>query len=389
MVMLELIQEIIQKFGPRPAGSTSEKGAQELIVEKSRAFTQKVQLLEFEAYLNARFGKLKYYCVLFFVSLSMYFAWPAAGLVISLLNVAAFVLDFMTYRVVLGSFPGPLSKSWNVEAVLEPQGDVKSTLVFCGHIDSVYEFKWWYKLKQTGITLNIIAGVLFLLLPLLYLLMLFVPDGNWHWYAWLFITILSPSTITYFNMHGNNPVDGACDNLSGVAIAFEVFKSFANKQMHGISTLQHTRLKFVSFGSEETGLTGSYNYVKVKAQELIDEKANVINIDSIRLPEAICIVKRETMNGTVFDNNLIEKIQHSFGSVNVPIKTGVTPVGGTDGVFFIRAGIPAVSVIGLPMDKLDPTYHTRLDVVENVNPKALENAAIGFRAFVAQWDSAS
>lgn len=387
--MLPFITEIIEKFGPRPAGTEAEKNAQLFVVEKCKALTDNVNLLEFEAYLNARFGKLKYYCLLFFVALGLYFFSPVAGLVLSLLNAIAFVLDFMTYRVVLGSFPGPLSKSWNVEAVLEPRGEVKSTLVFSGHIDSVYEFKWWYKLKQTGITLNIVAGIVMILfLPLLYVFMLLFPEGNWHWYLWMVITALSPTTITYFNMHGPDPVDGACDNLTGVAIAFEVFNNFADKSTKGKSVLQNTRLKFLSFGSEETGLTGSYKYVELKAAELKKENAHVINIDSIRLPEAICLIKRETMNGTTFDKNLIAKLQTSFGDAGVPIKTGVTPVGGTDGVFFIRAGIPAVSVIGLPMDKLDFTYHTRLDVIEHINPAALDNAAKGFSEFVRQWDKA-
>ena len=123
------------------AGSAAQKGAHLCVVEKCKALTDNGPLLGFEAYLNASFGKLKYYCLLFFVALGLYFFSPTAGLILSLLNAVAFVLDFMTYRVVLGSFPGPLTKSWTVEAVLEPQGEVKSTLVFSGHIDSVYEFK--------------------------------------------------------------------------------------------------------------------------------------------------------------------------------------------------------------------------------------------------------
>ena len=384
--MLNLITEIIQKFGPRTAGSEAEKNAQLFMVEKCKSVTDKVQLLEFEAYLNARFGKLKYYCAVFFIALVLYFVSPIAALIISFINALAFVFDFMTYRVVLESFPGPLMKSWNVEASLEPQGEVKNTLIFSGHIDSVFEFKWWYKLGQHGIHLNIVAGILMVLLPLFYVFMIAFPEGNWHWYMWIAIVILSPSTVTYFNMHGANPVAGACDNLSGVAIAFEVFKNFADANNKGKSVLKNTRLKFVSFGSEETGLTGSCKYVEAKADELKKENAHVINIDSIRLPEAICIIKAETMNGTSYDKNLIAQLQNCFGAVNIPIKTGVTPIGGTDGVFFIRAGIPAVSIIGLGMDKLDPTYHTRRDVVENVNPIALDNAANGLAEFVRQWD---
>lgn len=387
--MIELITEIIQKFGPRTAGSEAEKNAQLFMAEKAKEFTDNVQVLEFEAYLHARFGKLKYYCLLFFIALALYLYPPAhiAALVIALVNVLVFVLDFMTYRVVLESFPGPKVKSWNVEATLEPQREVKQTIVVSGHIDSVFEFKWWYKFGQWGMNLTIIAGVLLVTLPLFYLAVLFLPTGDWSQYLFATYLVLSPSLITYFNMHGSNAVDGACDNLTGVAIAFEIFKTFADKSHRGKSMLTHTRLKFVSFGSEETGLTGSMKYVEVKEEELLSEKAHVVNIDSIRLPEEVCIVEREIMNGTTFDKRLVEQLKQSFASKNIPIKTGSTPVGGTDGVFFVRAGIPTVSIIGLSMEKLDPTYHTRRDVIENLNPLAMENAKNGIAEMVKRFDA--
>ena len=202
----------------------------------------------------------------------------------------------------------------------------------------------------------------------------------------LVFVVRAPSSVAYFNMHGEEPVDGACDNLSGVAIAFDVVKHFADPKNHGKSTLKNTRLKYLRFGREETGLTGSCAYVKVQNAELLKEKAHLVTIDSIRLPEEVCIIKGDPMNGTTYDKNLIARLQKSFGDKNIPIKTGSTPIGGTDGVFFIRAGIPAVSMIGLGMDKLDPTYHTRRDVIANLNPVALENVKSGLIEFVEQWD---
>ncbi|HLP51367.1 MAG TPA: M28 family peptidase [Chitinophagales bacterium] len=384
--MINLITEIIESVGPRPAGSEAERKAQLLVADKCKEFTPKVLVLEFEEYLHARFGKLKYYSLLFYIALLLYyFDQPIIALVVSLLNAVAFVLDFMTYRVILQSFPGKLGKSWNVEATLEPQGEVKNTLVFSGHIDSVYEFKWWYKLGQQGAQLTVIGGAIMVLFPVFCLLAILI-SGGWSFYVFLVFVLLSPSLVAYFNMHGEEPVDGACDNLSGVAIAFDVVKHFADPKNHGKSMLKNTRLKFVSFGSEETGLTGSCAYVKVQKDELLKEKAHLVNIDSIRLPEEVCIIKGETMNGTTYDKNLIARLQKSFGDKNIPIKTGSTPIGGTDGVFFIRAGIPAVSMIGLGMDKLDPTYHTRRDVIANLNPEALENVKSGLIEFVEQWD---
>lgn len=384
--MINLITEIIEKFGPRPAGSEAERKAQLLVADKCRDFTDKVQILEFDEYLYARFGKLKYYCAVYFIALLVYyFNFHLAAFILSLINAAAFVSDFMTYRVLVRSFPGPLMKSWNVEATLEPQGEVKNTLIFGGHIDSVYEFKWWYKLGQRGAHLTVVAGILLVLVPVFYLLATLLP-GEWAMWVFMLFVILSPSLVVYFNMHGPNPVDGACDNLTGIAIAHDVVKNFADPNNHGKSILKNTRLKFVSFGSEETGLTGSTCYVKAQVDVLKKENAHLVNIDSIRVPEEICIIKNELMNGTKFDPSLIGKLQKGFAAVNIPIKTGTTPIGGTDGVPFQRAGIPAVSIIGLAMDKLDPTYHTRRDVIGNLNEQALLNCKNGLVEFVKQWD---
>ncbi len=391
--MIQLITDIIHQFGPRPAASHAEKHAQLFMRDKCLEHTENVQLMEFEEYLNARFGKLKYYCAVFFIAMILYyFAVPdilwlkILALVLSLGNAVAFVLDFMTYTVVFQKFPGPLMTSWNVEATLEPKGEVKSTLIVSGHIDSVFEFKWWYKLGQFGSLLTIIAGAIMVLFPVFCLLAILLPTGVWSWWVFMVFVVLSPSTVTYFNMHGSEPVDGAADNLSGIAISYNVFKSFADPQVRGKSILQNTRLKFVSFGSEETGLCGSMNYVLAKKDELLAENAHLVNIDGVRLPEHMALVKTELMSGTTHSPLLIDRLQRSFAAKNIPLKTVTIPIGGTDAVGFNRAGIPSVTIIGIAIDKLDPTYHTRRDVVANVNPIALENTKNGVAEFVRQWD---
>ena len=54
--MLQLITEIIEKFGPRPAGGEAEKNAQLFIQRKAGEFTEQTELLPFDEYLDARFG---------------------------------------------------------------------------------------------------------------------------------------------------------------------------------------------------------------------------------------------------------------------------------------------------------------------------------------------
>jgi hypothetical protein len=61
-------------------------------------------------------------------------------------------------------------------------------------------------------------------------------------------------------------------------------------------------------------------------------------------------------------------------------------MGGTDAIPFQQKNIPSLSIIGMNMKKLDPTYHTRLDVIENVNQAALDNTKTALIELVNQWD---
>jgi hypothetical protein len=384
--MIPLISEIINRFGPRKAGSESEKQAQHFIKSLCEQFSDDVNFLPFDEYLDARFGKLRYYVILYLVSLALYWISPFAALLISAVNVFFIVLDLMMYRDILTNFPGSKQTSSNVEATLEPAGPVKSTIVVSGHMDSTVEYTWWYKLGELGVKLTIAAGVL-MALQLAFNLAIVASPFHASVYVWFGFLALSPITIVYWSMHAEEAVPGAQDNLSGIAIAFEVFKSFADKQVKGRSVLKNTRIRFVSFGSEERGLCGSRAYAKLRKQQLKKENAYLVNIDSVRLVDEVAIVEKELMNGTSHTATLINGLKQSFQAQNIPYKTAMLPIGGTDAVSFARQGLPSVSIIGISAKNYDFTYHTRHDIVENIEPQSLENAKNAILGFVRKWDA--
>ena len=69
----------------------------------------------------------------------------------------------------------------------------------------------------------------------------------------------------------------------------------------------------------------------------------------------------------------IEKLAQAFSQEKVAYKKNALPFGATDGASLARFGIPAVTIVGQSLEKLNPTYHTRLDVPEYVEDKALED----------------
>jgi hypothetical protein len=387
------IQDIIARFGPRLAGSEAEKKAQEYIASDVRKITEHVLLEPFQAPLTAKFGKMKWYAFAYILSLFLFWFSSISALVVSLINATVLVCDMMRNDGIADVF-FPMLTSYNVSATLEPQGDVRSTLIFSGHIDSTQECTWWFRLKQYGAHTTIAAGLLIVFYTVFliwfvafsYLVPASAPINTWIYFAFV---LLSPLMIVYLSFHGDIVVEGACDNLSGVVISKNVFSSFADLNNMSRSILQHTRLRFISFGAEEKGLRGSTAYIKAHIADLKKENAHLLNTDSVRLPEHVSIVTGEIMSSVTFDAALVDKTEKAFQSLHIPYKKGKLPMGGTDAIPFQKRGIPALSIIGMNMKSLDPTYHTRLDTIDNVNQQALDNVRTGLIALVKQWDAAS
>ena len=388
--MKDQIQDIIARFGPRLAGSQAEKLAQEYIAEKMKGITDAVSIDTFESPLTAKWLKLKWYVLGYMLSLVLFFFSPWSALILAIINATVLICDLMRNDGIADFF-FPNLTSWNVTATLEPQDEVQSTLLISGHMDSTKENTWWFRLGKYGGHITVVIGFLIGLLPIVFVLFLlsvaFFPSavGFCH-YLYFGFVILSPLTFIYFTFQDELVVEGACDNLSGVIIAKEVVEHFADKNQKGKSILKNTRLRFISFGSEEAGLRGSAAYVKKHLTQLKTEKAQLLNIDSVRLPEQVSILTGEMMSFVTFDKNLVAKTKAGFESKNIPYKTGSIPMGATDAIPFQHKGIPALTIIGINMESLDPTYHTRLDITENINEQALQNVRDGLVEMVRNWD---
>lgn len=380
--MINFITEIVNQFGPRLAGSKAEAGVQLFVKNELEKFALNVKQQEFEAPLTAKFRKMKIYAGLYWISVVLFFWNPIVAWVLAIVNAVITVNDLMRNGTLLDSF-FPLLKSSNVTATVEPKETAKQTIIFAGHIDSTEECQWWFWLKQLGGYLTFICGILIVLfavyttLEVLFLLAfskhLFVPL-NW------FFVALSPFQLVYFTFHSKRVVEGAADNLSGISISFHLLKHFHQ------NPLNHIRIRFISFGSEEKGLRGSKAYVAANLEQLKTENSYLVNIDTIRLANEISVVNKETMVGVTHNINLVNNVKAAFDKCNFPCNINALNMGGTDAVPFSQNNIPAISIIGLNTKKLDPTYHTRLDKVGMIEPQSLKNVRDALIEFVQESD---
>ena len=376
--MLTYIDDIITRFGGRYFGSDEEKQAQYYTADILKKYCDKVSVEEFQSALESHFQSLKGFCTIYVLVLILLKIDPLIAGVVGIVNTIFFLGHFVTYRHWL-DFLFPKKPSWNVIGDIEPTGEVRDTLIVAGHIDSVKEFKWWYRFKQRGAELTVAAGFLITLLGIYSVLSIFI-HADWWGYGWWLFALTAPIQIVFFDMHGDEVVHGASDNLSGVAMAVEMAKVFSQEK------LKHTRLRIISFGAEEACLRGSWAYSRDHKEQLLKEKAFLFNLDTIKDLEHLTIGTSETNTLVFYKKKDIEMVERAFVAENVPVKKLPLMVGASDASAFHINGIPAVCVIGMDSGSLDPTYHTRLDVIENINPEALEAMKRVLIRFIKTWD---
>lgn len=378
--MVDFIAEIIRRFGGRPAGTPEERGAQEFVRAALEPHCDATHLEEFQAPLTAHFGILKPLVLIYIGCLALFPFAPLAAIAVALANMAAFLIQFVTGRHWL-DFLFPKSASWNVEGVIEPAGEVQRTLLVSGHIDSVYEFKYWYKLGQLGGALTVYASFVLGLQGLALAAAHAAGPGLFADVLWWLQVAETPLLIVLYDMHDKRVrIHGASDNLTGVALAVEMAKVFSAER------LAHTRLRLVSFGAEEPFLRGSDAYAARHGRRLRDENAVLINIDTIKQRRYLSLVRRELNTLASYPRELRARLKTSFAAEGVAVREVDMAVGGTDGAAFRRAGLPAVSIIGLNTQKFDPVYHTRLDRLENMEPGGVEALRGVLVHFIRAWD---
>jgi len=373
------VDHFIQTFGPRKPGSEAEKQAQQFLAKELNTFCDRVEVQPFVAALTAKFGSLRIFSLLYVVALVL----PVVSLPMALAVAAVNAVVFMGHFVMTGAwldFLFPKQESCNIVGTIEPTGPARRTLLFAGHMDSTPEFIWWYWFQDWGIRMMMVSGVSFLLLPIYYSVAWPLEAEVWLSGPWWAFVAASPFALTFFFIHGTRVVDGAQDNLSGVAVAHAVGKRLAKNR------LNHTRVLVVSFGAEETGLKGSAALVEHFGKELRATPHHLINLDGILDIDNMFVIKSELSIGVTHDKALVARVAEAFERNGLPPKLGTIPVGGTDGSSFSRNGLSAMSIVGLPMDSLHPTYHTRLDTIDHLVPATLDRMVDVLVDLATTWD---
>jgi hypothetical protein len=392
------ISDYIQEFGPRRAGSEAETRAQQRFKSQLDEICTHAEEQPFRAALRGKFDALKATSLLYWGSLVLYWFWPTVALAVAVVNAIVLALNFVLYVHILD----PLYRkrtSRNVVGTLEPNSDVRHTVILSGHMDSTPEFIWWYWLGHWGGPVTVLAVAQQLLWPVALGLSMAVssslPSSGLFAGAnsvWWFFAALSPLVITLFFIHGRRVVPGAQDNLSGVAVAYGVAKSFAqptktdaDKPAH--SRLRHVRVMVVSFGAEESGLRGSRAFARANRHRLDPANTHFVNMDGIMEEDQMHVITLEPSRRKRYHRDVVHRVKnHLDQQGTVPARLKVLPIGATDGAELAAVGLRGTTIVGFGLKRLHPTYHTRRDVPEWVQPAALERTHRALVSYIQELD---
>ncbi len=147
---------------------------------------------------------------------------------------------------------------------------------------------------------------------------------------------------------------GASDNSSGVAALLAMAERIEGR------SLPFT-LRFVAFGSEETGLHGSEHYVDNLTPEELDQINLMINLDSIGSGDRLVV------SG---DRWAVGHVREAAEREGIPLEVSARGGGGSDHANFRQAWVPVVFFISDDLSRIN----SPADTMEHINPSLLGDA---------------
>ena len=156
---------------------------------------------------------------------------------------------------------------------------------------------------------------------------------------------------------------GANDDASGTATVLELARVFANAPTD-------TDIRFVTFGAEENGLLGSWEFVERMTDEDYYRTVGMFQMDMVGSKDAGPLIMY-TNDG---EKNIVTDLGASAGARLA--KTGeATPYGmegRSDHVPFAEIGLPAALFIHAPVE---PWYHSPQDTLDKISLDKLKEVS--------------
>ncbi|MFX1309829.1 MAG: M28 family metallopeptidase [Promethearchaeota archaeon] len=372
--MKNFILEFCEKVGPRSPCSNNESKAAKLFYNKLKALGYSVNIEKFTVHPGAYKASFRLPMILFISSVIFYWIYPLLSLMMIIISCLILIGEMYFVKEVIDIF-FPKKDSQNVISRIESQNQANNLIIIGSHIDSNWEFPLIRKIRYGFviiISINLLLNVILLIiLPIKIIINFLELETNFYCiesvFYLIFIGSIPIALVQFFFMISNRPVMGANDNLSGMAVCYEIARYYSLPE----NRLKNTEIWINSYGCEEIGSKGSKYFVK-KNYEAI-KKAKVINLDMVGYKNSPVLIHKSEILGLVkMDYNLIEFVCKISKDLNIETKIS-SSMAYTDSISFTRKQISALSMSSMPQSSKELYYHTRNDIIENLDFKNLVN----------------
>jgi len=390
---LRWTKDIIDQYGGRLAGTESCLNTASRIRDELEKVCGNAMLETFTthplAFMN--FYKINVIIYLICVIMLLYNLPLPAGIGLLFIIVSG-MFEFGYYREFFDRL-FPMKTCANVWAKLEPHDEVKQQIIISGHHDSPQEilflkrFQKLFAIRAFAPDFFHIGGILFCWIWVL----IQAISGRPPSYAdtlKVFMIIGLLFVIPKFFLVGRKVSPGARDNLIGSAITLQTARLFASQHDAGLSGLRYTRLIFISFDAEESGLRGSRTFVDRHLKELQSLPTYMLNIDTIYTANQLQFLVTD-LNGYVkLSKEVALECQQVAQQAGYPSRLTRMLFGGgaTDAAEMAKVGVKATTMIAMPTEIIRDglVYHTLQDTIERVEPEAVQACLRVIHDFILQ-----
>jgi hypothetical protein len=290
-------------------------------------------------------------------------SWFAFGLVAVCAGMALIYFDWRHTPV---SLLPPKANSENVIGIAAKPEKAKNRLILMAHYDSAPVSLLYLPsmVKNFRQSLLISLGLMVAAVLIALLDVLAIGQPLVTWLRWLLaIYFLSQgvmSTIDYLRYGFTN---GAADNATGTAVAMATAERLWKEPLPG------WEVEVVLTGAEETGMAGSRFYHKMNREKFASNPTYVFNFDNLGSGDLKIITKTGSISNVVYDNALASAALEtaSTDSRFNKIKPSVWHTGDFDSIWFVRDGIPGLTLSAQDENGRIPNLHRPSDTIENVD----------------------
>ncbi|MHA1471539.1 MAG: M28 family peptidase [Promethearchaeota archaeon] len=391
--MINFIDTICTKFGPRYSCSEAEKNANTWIKKELDIFCDETFIDEFETQ-PALYpqGFIKVAGVLSGISplfIPLIFPFPLLSFIFVILSIVIIYSELFLMKGWIG-FLFKTKKSSNVFGIIKPTGEVKFRIIFEGHSDSAKEMNIAsYKLRARQIVGRV--GLYYFVHTIIFSLWKFIAQlvsgfsivlMNWGVVSitvfdliyFIPLVIIYPFYILLLKgFLGKAVVLGANDNLSATAVAVAIGKHLSENRPKNVEVW------IGSQGSEEVGDKGALAFVEKYGKLGVLDNSFTVVLECCGAAEDMFLVEKD-MHRAVYDteiNNMLLQAHAEVKNENpavLDIRTGSLKIGSCDACRFIHGGFKAAALMGMEHAKNRAVnWHSVNDSPENIEKKILRD----------------